>query len=157
MEPIVFDQLALDHLSVVDHVIGNLGVGQDQGHSIVPRQLAFGTVHGHPGRHLELHTLLVHLRVGNAVQDLPGLHIGHRLEVDAADGALAGNGRSCRNQEAASPIVQQPLHLEPLLQHPERHTVGLEVIGLALIHRDEQPARLRSRGHHQQDNQGQHP
>ena len=44
VEPIVFGQFSRQDLGVVDHVVWDFGVGQNQGHSIVPWLFALGTV-----------------------------------------------------------------------------------------------------------------
>ena len=142
VEPIVVHELAFHHLGVVHDVVGNLGISQDEGHRIVPGQLALRAVYRHTWRDLQLDPLLVDLGIRNPLKHLLDLNIRHGFEIHTPDGAFTGNGRRRWNQKASSAIVQEPLDLQPLLEHPVCHSIGLEVVGLSLIHGNQQTARM---------------
>src|SRR6266568_3246832 len=57
---------------------------------------------------------------------------------DAFSGGAASQRVEVGNQKRSAAIVQQPLRLETGLDGSVRQAVGLEVIGLHIIHRDEQ-------------------
>ena len=88
VEPIVVNELALHDLRVIHDIVGNLRVGQHQGHGIVPGQLAFRAVDRHPWRDLQLDPLLVHLGIRDALQHPLYLHVCHGFEIDPANGAF---------------------------------------------------------------------
>ncbi len=152
VEPIVFGQFSRQDRGVVDHVVWDFGVGQNQGHSIVPWLFALGTVHRNFGRNLQLYPLHVDFGVCNLLQDLACLHIRNHLMRHAADDTLVLDFRNVGQQKASASVVQQPLHLHPIFQHPKRHPVGLQVVGLAVVHGHQNacsPHRLKQHTTHQ--------
>ena len=69
VEPVVFGQDARHDLLVVDHVVGNFGVGEHEGHGVVPRQFVLGRIDGNLGGFLQLHGVHVDRRLGNVRKD----------------------------------------------------------------------------------------
>src|SRR3970040_1849628 len=51
---------------------------------------------------------------------------------------LAAEHRIVGDEEAAAPVVEEPLRLASGLERAEREAVGLEVVLLRIVHRDEE-------------------
>ena len=139
VQPIVLRQLSRQDLFVVDNVVRNFSVGQHQGHGIVPRLFAVGAVDGHLGRHFQLDPLHVHFRIRHFLQNLGGLHVGDDLVGHPSDHTFALDLWDVGHQKAAPTVVQEPLHLHPIFQNPKRHSICLEVVGLAVVHGNQNP------------------
>ena len=152
VKPVVLGQFTGQDFRVVDDVVRDFSVGQHQRHRVVPWLFPVGTVHRNFGRHLQLDPLHVHLRVRNLCQDLRRLNVRNDLMRYASNDAFVLDFRNVGQQETPSPVIQKPLHLHPIFKHPKGNTVGLEVVGLASIHGDQNPRcprRLRDQRQHQ--------
>ena len=85
----------------------------------------------------------VHVAALNLAADLRQLPVVERLDRDAASAASRAVAASRRQQERAAAVVEKPLRPAAALERAEGEAVGLEVIGLGVVHRDEQPGRRR--------------
>ena len=136
VEPVVLLEVPAQHLLVPELGVGDVGVLERQRHRVVPGRRVGRDVDGDP------RGLLQHHRLHVVVGDL-GPHRGlggtaHGLEGDPAHVRLALGRGILGQQERAAAVVEQPLDLLALDQRPEREPIGLEVVGLLVVHRHQQ-------------------
>ena len=156
VEPVVGGQDAGDNLVVVDHVVGHLGIGEDEGDGVVPREFVFGRVDSYLGGFLQLDGIHVDRRVGDMGEDGGALPVGDDLAGDAAQAAFALDGVGIFGHERAAAVVEQPGNLGFTLQGPEGDAVGLEVVLLRLVHRHHYVRRIRVRDKKKGEKDSQH-
>ncbi len=139
MEPLVAGELPPEHLRIPDRLVLDAGVLQCHCHGVVPRSGTRRGVHGHPRRLLQRNRLHV---VG--ADDSPELDLrGGRqvLDTDAVQRRLAACRGIVGKQEAPTSIVEHPLGPATAFERAKRDPIGLEVVGLLFVHRQEHAAR----------------
>ncbi len=137
VQPVVHGQNTVQHFGVVDHIIGNLGIAQHQGHGIVPGLLVLGRIHGDLRRDMQFDLVHVHLRLCDLLQYGRGLHIGDHLAAHPADHAFVLDQLMVGTHKTSAPVIQQPAHLHLLIQYPVGHPVCFQMVLLRIVHWNE--------------------
>lgn len=135
MQPVIIGQFAFQHLVIPEAVVIHLGIFQGEGYGVIPGQGVRRDIDADLGLFLQHHGL--HIGVLNLQHD--GGHLGgrHLLEAHPPDIAQRGDLRRVRDQEAAAPVVEQPLYHMLLLKRFKSDSIGLEVVALGQIHGDQ--------------------
>ena len=135
MQPVIIAQFAFQHLVIPHAVVIHLGVFQGEGHGVIPGQGVGRDIDADLGLFLQHHGF--HIGVLDLQHD--GCHLGgrHLLEAHPTDVAQRGNLRRVRDQEAAAPVVEQPLYHMLLFERFKSDSIGLEVVALRQIHGDQ--------------------
>ena len=136
MEPVVLRQVPLHDFLVPQLGVGDVGVLERERHRVVPRRRVGRNVDGDLGSLLERHHF--HVLVGDLRLDRGFLASAHAFERDAADVGVALGGFAVLQQERAASIVEEPFGPLALEQHRIGQPVRLEVIGLVLVHRNQE-------------------
>ncbi len=135
MQPLVISQPSSQHLGVPDLLVGDPGVLEHHGHRVVPRCGRRWHVHRDVGRLVQRHR--IHVTRRHHAPDVDQLTGCHPFERDALERRLALDRGIGVEQETAAAVVQQPFRPPPALQRPEGDAIGLEMVRLLLIHREE--------------------
>ena len=109
MQPVVIPEAAGQHFFIIDGGIGHFGIGQGEGHGIIPGLLVGGRVDDNAGGLFKQHD--VHVAPFDDGEYLGQGRRVHILRGDPPDLRLPGNVRSAVHEERAPPVVQQPLHM----------------------------------------------
>ena len=145
VEPVepIRGQVSPQHLLVPYLRERDIGVSQGEFNGIVPRitiwRVLRRCIDGYPGRLFKengIHILILHLFF-----DPIELSLADRLEGDAHQDSPAPDIRPILYQEGAAAVVEQPFGMVSprFLQRPICQSIGLQVVGLRIIHRYEQP------------------
>ena len=139
MEPVVGLELGPEHLAVPHLLELDPRVVEDHRDRVIPWRGIGRRVHGHLRRLLERHRVHVAaLELAPHSDDLP---VVERLRGDAVERGIPRRRGVVREEKRPAPVVQEPFGTAAALEQPERHPVGLEMVGLRVVHRDEQPWR----------------
>ena len=139
MQPVVRLELGSEHLGIPDLLELDPGVVEHHRHRVVPRRGVGRRVDRHLGRLLERHR--VHVAARELAPDLDHLPVVERLGSDAVERRVARRRRIGGQEERAAPVVEEPFGAAAALEQAEREAVGLEVVALGVVHRDQQPGR----------------
>ena len=147
VQPVVVAQLVVEHFFIINLIVGHFRIGQRHGHRIVPGLFVERGVDGDLRRLLQQHPFHI-LRFDGGINciDLPR---PDQFILDPANPAFGLQSRKHRHQEGAAAIVEQPFHVDAPGKRHERHPIGLEMVGLHKIHRDQQMLRLQGKGQQQ--------
>ena len=137
VKPVVSRQNAVQNLVIVDYIVRNFSVCQNQSNGIVPRKDVFRGIYRQTRHFLKLHLVHVHARVGYFSKNTLCLNVGDNLIRDVSELAFAFKHVVIRHQVASAFIIEQPANLHLTLQHPICHSVRLQVVGLSLVHRNQ--------------------
>ena len=136
VQPVELREVSLLHLLVVDRRIVDAGVLEGERHGVVPRLHIGRRVHGNARRFLERHTL--HVAARHLLADAGKLRIGHRLGRNAIERRAAAQFGCVGQQKRATTKVEQPLGLHAGLHGVVGQAIRLQVVGLPIIHWNEQ-------------------
>ena len=137
VEPVVLRERAVHHLFVPYLVELDLRVLQGERDRVVPRLESGGDIDGDAGRLLEAH----HVHVVVFTLDV-GVDSGRRrrrylLEGNPPDAALRRDHVESIEHEGPSAVVQEPVDLQSFRERPVADAVGLQVVGLREVHRNQ--------------------
>jgi hypothetical protein len=136
MDPVELRQVRVEDVVVPDLLVLDPGVREGERDRVVPRWRVGRRVDGDARRLLERHR--IHVPLGDLLPD--GRHraaVGG-LEGDAGERRTAPDARQVGDEERAAAVVEQPLAADVVRERAEDDPVGLEVIGLRVIHRHEE-------------------
>lgn len=130
VQPVVFWQFAFDDLLIIDDGVGDFGVGEHQGHGIVPRQFVFRGIDGNLrffGEPYFVHIVLYHR---DFVENLGGLQVGDDFVGDTAYQTFVFHCAVVGAHKAAATIVQQPTHVNLMSYGEVGDTVCFQMVAL---------------------------
>src|SRR3954451_23179916 len=139
MEPIVVLQLLVQHLPIPDLLEFDPGIVQRYSHRIVPGRRVRRGIDGHLRRFLQRNG--IHVPALEHAASLCQPRVVERLHRHTCQCRVPGGGGVTRQEERSASEVEKPLSLCPSLEGAIRQSVGLEMIGLGIIHGNQQPGR----------------
>ena len=139
VQPLVLGQVTPQDFPVVNAVVGNFGVGENQGDGVVPGLLAVGGVDGDFWGFFQQDDFRVGGRGGELRTQRGGVGVGKGFTADSADSAFAADPGVVREQETAAAVIQEPFPFCAALQGAVGEAVGFEVVGLAVCVHGDQP------------------
>ena len=138
VEPVVFGQLTAQHLFIVNDGVGDFRIGQYQRNGIIPWLFGLGRIDGNFRCCLQLHHIHVRLGVHDAAHHIVVGRIRYHFIPHTPNEAFLFEGLVVLEAEAATSVVQQPVGLTALFQHPVGDAIGFEVVCLAFVHGNQQ-------------------
>src|SRR5260221_2715295 len=136
VQPVELGEVALLHLVVVDRRKVDAGILERERDGVVPRLRLWRRVHGDARCPLERNAL--HVGACDVAANGGELCISHRLDGNSVERCSAAQLRRVGHEKRAAAIVEQPFRLHAGLHRVVGQAIGLEVIGLCIIHRHEQ-------------------
>jgi hypothetical protein len=137
VKPVILRQHTVHDLVVENNIVWNFSVGEDQRNRVVPWLFRLGRIYRYARIFLKLHDIEVHCGAGNFGNDLIGFCVRDHLKRDAAYDQLILDSRMMLAHETAAAPVQQPVNFKLISQNPVGNPISLKVIGLFLIHWNE--------------------
>ncbi len=137
VKPVVFSKFALYDFGIINLVVGNFGVCQCQSHGIVPGLRNRWRINCNLWCFFQLYCILIDRWSRNVVENGIFLCIGNNLVRHISQNALALSLRREADYETSATVIKQPPRLKSLLQRPIGKSVGLQMVGLRIVHRNE--------------------
>jgi hypothetical protein len=145
VDPVELRQVRVEDVVVPDLLVLDPRVGERERHRIVPGGRIGGRVDRDARRLLERHR--VHVPLADHLANGRDGAAVHRLEGHARERGRAPQARQVGHEEGPTAIVEQPLAADVVRERAEDDAVGLEMIGLGVVHRHEQVLGAHRRGH----------
>jgi hypothetical protein len=139
MNPVVLMELAVQNLGIPELRVRDLRVVERELDRVVPGRRARRHVDRDTRRRLELHDF--HVVVGDLGDNLRHCGLIDRLDRHASDHRLARDAWVVGQEKRPAAVVEEPLPMEAPGQRPVHEAVGAEVVGLGLVHRNQDPGR----------------